>query len=94
MLLTLDSWKNPDVIFDLATICFVRRESDSENDAIIEKKISEYEERFSARIIALDHDVLETSSTELRRNVGAGATRLSCIPDRVARYIAKKGLYR
>ena len=39
MLLTLDSWYRPDMIFDLATICYVRREDEKENDIKIFQKI-------------------------------------------------------
>ena len=94
MLLTLDTWKNPEVIFALATVCFVRRECDVENNALIEKKIDEYKEKFSARIIELDHDVLETSSTNLRRDLAGGTASFSNIPDGVIAYIGEKGLYK
>ena len=38
MFLTLDKWRRPEVIFKLATICCIRRESSLENDLLIESR--------------------------------------------------------
>lgn len=94
MLLTLDTWKYPEIIFDLATICYVRRELDSCNDVIIRDKISEYERRFTARIIELEHSVLEASSTDLRSNIDSGDMTSINISSKVMEYIRQRGLYR
>lgn len=94
MLLTLDAWKCPEIIFDLATICYVRRESDASNDALILEKIAEFEKRFGARIIELEHEVIEASSTDLRFDIEGGGLDLEKLPSGVKRYILKRGLYR
>ena len=94
MLLTLDAWKCPEIIFDLATICYVRRESDASNDALILEKIAEFKKRFGARIIALEHEVFEASSTDLRLDIEEGGLDLEKLPPGVKRYILKRGLYR
>ena len=94
MFLTLDKWRCPEIIFDLATICFVRREGDTSNDAIIEKKISEYRERFSARILELPHDVLQASSTELRLELWNDGAVTNIIDASVLEYIRERGLYK
>ena len=93
MLLTLDAWKCPEIIFDLATICYVRRESDASNDALILEKIAEFEKRFGARIIELEHEVIEASSTDLRFDIEGGGLDLEKLPSGVKRYILKRGLY-
>lgn len=94
MLLTLDTWKCPETIFNLATICYVRRESDTFNDVLIKDKILEYESRFSARIIKLEHSVIEASSTELRLSIESGETASINVSPGVMEYIREKGLYR
>ena len=65
MLLTLDSWYMPDEIFKLATICYVRRESDPEVSSELLRKEKEYREHFGAKIVAIDADVIEISSCRL-----------------------------
>ena len=93
MLLTLDEWKNFERVFELATICYVRREANPEIDTKIENKIKEYVESYSARIIKIPHTAIEISSTELREaiSLGNGATML---PARVYDFIEQRGLYR
>ena len=93
MLLTLDRWRCPEVIFDLATICYVRREDDRDNDALIKEKVAEYRERFSARILEISHTVREVSSSALREDI----LRSGESPDidkNVFDYILERGLYR
>lgn len=94
MLLTLDTWKCPEIIFDLATICYVRRESDARNDVLIREKIAEFEKRFGARIIELEHEVIEASSTDLRFDIEGGGLDLEKLPLGVKHYVLERGLYR
>ena len=94
MLLTLDSWRSPEIIFNLATICYVRREDDRANDELIKTKIKEYRERFSARILELPHTVLEVSSSQLRAEIKRDAGASSVLDPAVMEYIHERGLYR
>ncbi len=94
MLVTLDQWKHPEVIFKLATVCYVRREHGEMTDALVSEKIRELEERFSARIIELKHDVFEVSSTEIRSEIGDGDESDDSLPRAVIDYVKKRGLYR
>ena len=94
MFLTLSSWKNPEVIFKLATICYVRRENDIKNDAMFEKKTEEYRKNYSARIIPLSHDTVEISSTELREDIKNEDLLRHSLSDKVSKYIRERGLYR
>ena len=93
MLLTLDRWRCPEVIFDLATICYVRREDDRDNDALIKEKVAEYRERFSARILEMPHTVLEISSSALRVDILSNHTTAD-VDNNVLDYIRERGLYR
>ena len=94
MFLTLDAWKNSEIIFKLATICYVRRENDEKNDALLEKKAEEYRKSYSARIIPLSHNAVELSSTELRENIKSDGFVEHALSDEVSEYIRERGLYR
>ena len=94
MFLTLGRWRCPEVIFNLATICFVRRENDRENDALVEEKKHEYRERFSARILEISHSALEVSSSELRAEIRNDNETAATLDDGVLEYIRERGLYK
>ena len=91
MFLTLGSWKNPDIIFSLATVVMIKRYGG--NDAEIIDAKEKYEKNFGARIIFLDADVVEVSSTDVRERLENGLDVSSLIPDPVISYIRAKGLY-
>ena len=95
MFLTLGSWYRPEVIFNLATICYVRREADEETTRRIENLSAEYKEKFDARIIPIDLAVREVSSSELREYLKHDDERAAALlPRGVYDYIEKRGLYR
>lgn len=93
MLLTLDEWKNPEVIFSLAKVCYIRREKDELTEADIISKIKKYKENYSAEIIAIPADAFEISSTELRNKIISGEDISSLMDERVVKYIFERGLY-
>ena len=94
MFLTLDSWVNSERIFSLATICYVRREDDLENDAKIEEKRRLYESKYGAKILKVDCPALEISSTELRALIGAGSCEAEkYISPELLQFIRERGLY-
>ena len=94
MILTLGEWYRPDVIFKLATICYVRRENIKENDALISERVKEYEEKYGARIISVPTGVREVSSSELRAALKRGGAVSDMLSPAVFGYIKEKGLYR
>ena len=94
MFLTLDEWHEPEVIFALAEIACIRRESDEENDAEIARKAEEYRARFGAKLRFLTADAIELSSSEIRARIASGDTTAGLLSDSVGAYIAEKGLYR
>lgn len=93
MFLTLSEWRNPERIFELASICFVRREC----DAAIGERISLLEQRYrseySARIFEISHAVEVISSTSLREKLKARERCDALIPSTVYDYIIERGLY-
>ena len=93
MFLTMDTWYKPSVIFSLATICLIRRESDDDIGRRILAKKEEYEARFCARIIIIDAPTVELSSTQARAALlGAGAKDV--LPCEVYEFITERGLYK
>ena len=94
MFLTLSKWVRSDIIFALATICLVRRESDAEITEKIKCKISEYTEQLGARVIEIPHTVHESSSTEARVIDFQSKDAEALIPEGVLEYINEVGLYK
>ena len=91
MFLTLDLWYNPEYIFSNCTIVFARREADAAISEEIKRKTQEYLDRFNAKIVFLDTDVLVASSTEIREAIAGGSYHF--LSDGVTEYIKTNGLY-
>jgi len=93
MFITLDEWKLPERIFELATICCIRRENDSTAENLIKSKAELYKKKFNARLFFIDHNVVEVSSSELREKISKGICPKLLSPS-VFEYIESRGLYR
>ena len=93
MFLTLGGWKNPDLIFSRCIVCYIRREND-DLDAEIREKTELYKSIYGAKILKINGDVLEISSTELRERIPSGDTVREYLSDGVVDFIKKKGLYK
>ncbi len=94
MFLTLDEWKNPEIIFNLATICVIRRENDPSNILLIKNKSAEFVDKFNARIIEIPTDVIEISSSELRDISARENFTRNYLPSTVDTYIRERNLYK
>ena len=94
MFLSLDSWYRPDLIFSLASICYVRRENDPQNDQRIEELTAYYKNKYNAKIIPIFSDVTEISSTELREKIINDEDVSTLIPKKANEYIKAKRLYK
>lgn len=94
MFLTLDSWYRPDVIFNLATICYVRRENEKENSKKLIEKTEFYRETYGAEILPIICEVTELSSSEIREKIRRDESVDMLISDSVKRYILERGLYK
>ena len=92
MFLTVDRWYRPETIFSLASVCASPRSLDGME--ALRKKAVEYLERFGARCF-LDHiPYLPVSSTQVRQEVARGGDIGCLVPQAVADYIQRCGLYR
>ncbi len=94
MFLTLDEWKNPSRIFELATIVLALRENADESLLCkIEAAKKYFEEKYSARIIILENKPIEISSSTLRELITSGKENIGLITPETEKYIKENGLY-
>ena len=93
MMMTFDAWYCFEEIMQKCTLVCIRRESDKDIGDKLEDKLNLYREKYSARIICLDTDAVEISSTEIREKIGKGRTVASEIPTKVLQYITENKLY-
>lgn len=91
MILSMDEWKNPDVIFALAKICYIRRENDNSNDLLIKQKCEEYRKKYQAELFQINASAIEISSSEIRSE---DADMESFLPKAVYDYIKEMELYK
>lgn len=92
MFLTLEKWKNPEIIFEKAIIAAVpRNSSDSE---ILNSHYQEFLKPLGAKACILDEPVLSVSSTFIRENIDNYDLIKSLIDRNVYEYIVKNNLYR
>lgn len=89
-LLYIDKWVNPDIIFELCTlVCAVRNES---NMSVLHQKGEELT-GMGAKIIYLNMDKIDISSTAIREGAKQGANISDMVPEAVLRYIKQEHLY-
>ena len=91
-LVDIARWQRPETIFALARIAVMTRGGEVPAD-ILEKTEKDLKERFGARIDHLPVRNIDISSTEIRERVRAGKSIRYLVPDAVAAYITRKGLY-
>ncbi len=94
MFLTLDKWRNPDIIFSLATLVLALRDdlTDSVKKEITDAK-ARYEKIFGASIIILENTPISISSSELREAILSGESISKYVTPEVEEYIKKNRLY-
>ena len=78
MLLSFDSWREPDAALDGEII----------------RRIARYRAEYGKTVCRVDAPALEVSSTEIRQAVAAGRSIDDMVPPAVAAYIREKNLYR
>lgn len=93
MMLTLDTWREPEEIFRLCYPVYMRRENDKANDALIVKKISEYLSKYGKVVRRIMADPIEISSTEIRRRLSKGDDVSAYLPEKVIDYIKENQLF-
>jgi nicotinate-nucleotide adenylyltransferase len=95
MLLTLDTWREPEEIFRLCYPVYMRREGpDPILDARIVAKISEYQQKYGKVVRRIVGDPIVVSSTAVRHAVAEGKSIADMVPPAVEKYIRENGLYK
>lgn len=90
MFLSFDTWKNPDIILDNASLAVLYRGEKDEIHSITRKK--EDMEAAGRKIYLVENQVLAISSTDLRRLLAFNCGE-PYLPESVGAYIRAKGLY-
>ena len=94
MFLSLDRWREPESIFALCTIAYIRREDESpEISRQIEEAKVRYREKFNAECVEIVSQPIEVSSSEIRAMLEAGKDASHLISTSVNDYIRANGLY-
>jgi len=92
MFLSLDSWKAPDEIMKLATIVALRRKGGDLR--VLEGAAEDYKARYSAKIMIIEDEPMEVSSTQIRNLIAAGEDADRLLPEGVSEYIKENNLYK
>lgn len=91
MLITLDTWYKPEYILEHATIVHVKRKDGF--DEQIEDAKKRLINNYNAKIVELDIDVIELSSTEIRNAVLNNKVNCDFLSKEVYDFIKKHKLY-
>lgn len=91
MFFTLDLWREPQKIMELATICALARKQ-NEYDALLQKQ-RQLQSKYNGSFIIDNADVLDISSTQLRRMMKEKKDLSFYLPAAVVQYIKTNGLY-
>ena len=93
MILTLDTWKDPDEIFRLSYPVYIRRESDEALDEKLIEKVTGYRNKYGKNVVRINAPAIEVSSSAVREKLLRGESVEGLVPPSVAEYIKEKGLY-
>ena len=93
MVLTFDTWYRFEDIFKLCYPVYVRRENDPILTKRIVDKITEYYNKYGVMFRRIVTEPIELSSTQIRRRVANGEDISGLVPEKVAEFIARNGLY-
>ena len=94
-LFMLENWRNPEYIFSNCILTVASRiDRNNYTDEELKQKITYYEKRYDARIRVLEINISDLSSSMIRQAVAKGEDIRSLVPEDVADYIIKNGLYR
>ncbi len=93
MMLTLDTWREPEEIFKLAYPVYIRREKDVILDKKIVQKIADYNQKYGKVVRRIVTEPIELSSNLVRERLANGESVSHLIPTSVEKYIRDNHLY-
>lgn len=94
MFLSLDHWRQPDLIFSLATIAYVRREDETPaiRQMIADAKYN-YRIKYNAEPVEIVTKPIDISSSQIRTALAKGDDVSGWLSPAVLGYIRENGLY-
>ncbi len=90
MLRNFPTWKKPEEILSIATLCVCGR---AEQLGWVEKENENFYRLFGKNFLTVSYMGKDVSSTKIRVLAGAGMRLTEFLPENVANYIMAKGLY-
>lgn len=93
MFLSMKRWHDPATVFHMAEIVCMRRENETQNEALLASCAKEYEAYFGARIHFLTVAPLAMSSTEIRQRLQKGEDISEYLLPSVEAYMKERRLY-
>ena len=94
MFLSLPGWHKPEVVFSLAVIVCAGRYLNDESTQKVIEAAQVYRSRYKARVILLEGDFIEISSTEVRQALYSGDCTNNFISESVLEIIRRENLYK
>ncbi len=91
MLRNFPLWRNPEDILENATLAVCAR---AEEEGWVQEERAVFQEKFGKEFVVLSYEGKDVSSTKIRVLAGAGMEITAYTDEKVAAYIAKKGLYK
>ncbi len=92
MFTSFNSWKNPEKILNLATLCVVPRD-EAENKILRKYKAQILSLYSAASVEILDVETYELSSTKIRKHMEQKKSIAKLVPYEVSKYIEENSLY-
>lgn len=94
MILTLDEWHEPEIIFSLSVPVCIRRESAPETEKSLSDAIERYKSEYGVEVPVIDAPAVEVSSSGIRERLAKGLSVDGLVTDKVGNYIKEHHLYR
>ncbi|MCD8009889.1 MAG: nicotinate-nucleotide adenylyltransferase [Lachnospiraceae bacterium] len=88
----MEHWVAPEVIFRCASVIVANRNRQVDDEVLLRDK-KHLEERFGARILPLNFESMDVSSSQIRRDIAEGHLPHPALTDEVNRYIQVHELY-
>ncbi len=87
----METWKDPQLIFQRATVLAAVR--DDCGNSRLSRQAQHLREKYDGRIFLIPSGNVEISSSDIRRRIQEGRSIRYLVPERVREYIEQNGLY-
>lgn len=91
-LFAMETWKDPEIIFQKATVLAAVR--DDCGNSRLSEQAERLREKYHGRICLIPSGNVEISSSDIRSRIQEGRSIRYLVPERVREYIEENGLYR